>query len=164
MRKQPVALARKALLRFALLVTAVVVGVTVRRTIIYVSHRMAAAPASRGHFDTLANIVGVGRTCRIVEQTETEIADAARMFYAATGTIPTSQMVLVQGGYLSSGRLDAFATTGPAQFQFRIANRHLYIWSVGPDGRDDSGDVAYDPTNGLNSCGDIVTSIPLGPP
>jgi hypothetical protein len=40
--------------------------------------------------------------------------------------------------------------------KLRAPERVLAIWSVGPDGKDDGGAIAYDPTNGTVSRGDLV--------
>jgi len=34
------------------------------------------------------------------------------------------------------------------------------IYSIGPDGKDDAGSLEYDPTNGIESTGDILNIVP----
>ncbi len=42
--------------------------------------------------------------------------------------------------------------------RYRPDKDRYVIWSVGPDGGDDMGKIAYDPTNGTLSSGDLVFS------
>lgn len=90
-----------------------------------------------------------------------QLASAARRYYTATGTIPTSQTVLVQHGFLLPDVFhDLFSPRRrPAHYKFRVEGQRLYIWSCGPDKKSDGGVISYDPTNGLVSGGDILAVV-----
>lgn len=53
---------------------------------------------------------------------------------------------------------------GPGYVKKRFAQDYsaIYLYSVGPDGIDQQGELVYDPTNGTVSAGDIVRTIKLG--
>ena len=43
-----------------------------------------------------------------------------------------------------------------APFRYEAKDDGWKVWSVGPDGKDDQGKVAYDSTNGAASAGDVI--------
>ncbi len=47
-----------------------------------------------------------------------------------------------------------------APYHYRGEKDRYTLWSIGPDQKDDGGQVVYDPTNGLRSSGDLVMHQP----
>lgn len=146
---------KKATLSLALGGSAVAVGFAMKYMIIWLSSVFYPPPLPC-HFDDEVDIAGIPNTCWYAEQQEMQILRAARAFHAATGTLPSSQAVLVQGGYLPPYVVDPFSKTNPLDFRMRVEGDRLEVWSVGPDGQDGGGFANYDPTNGINSVGDII--------
>jgi len=86
------------------------------------------------------------------------IAEAAAMYHAREGKLPDSEQDLVEKGLLRGISTDPF--TGFSEpYRFQTMGCALYVWSVGPDGVDDGAVPLYDPTNGLDSKGDIVRAV-----
>jgi hypothetical protein len=56
--------------------------------------------------------------------------------------------------YLNALFADGFEPETP--LRYRAVGAGYLIWSVGPDGVDDAGEIRYDPTNGTHSRGDVV--------
>jgi len=84
-------------------------------------------------------------------------AVAARYRFLTTGTFPKSSAGF--GPLLPREPLDdCFAASAP----LHVLNKHdgFYIYSVGPDGQDDTAAITYDPSNGTVSGGDISLRIP----
>ncbi|MBX7246320.1 MAG: type II secretion system protein GspG [Candidatus Sumerlaeaceae bacterium] len=81
-------------------------------------------------------------------------AAAVEQYKLARGTYPAS---LKDSG--ATATTDPFGT---GEFRYILnADRSGYeIYSVGPDGTDQSGEVMYDPAAGVTSAGDIVTTSP----
>jgi hypothetical protein len=56
--------------------------------------------------------------------------------------------------FLKALLADVFDPETP--LRYRAVGSGYLIWSVGPDGVDDAGEIRYDPTNGTHSRGDVV--------
>ena len=84
-------------------------------------------------------------------------AVAARYHLLTAGAFPKSPAEfgpLLPGGPLA----DCFATSAPLRFVAKPDG--FYIYTIGPDERDDAGAIAYDPTNGSASRGDLAMRVP----
>lgn len=63
------------------------------------------------------------------------------------------------GPLLPAGPLaDCFATSAPLKYLEKPDG--FYVYSIGPDGRDDVLTISYDPTNGAMSRGDVSVRVP----
>lgn len=147
---------RWVLISFALLLAAVAGGFLSKYAIIYYAERRWLS------WNYNVNADGLNEVCDNVESLLKQVAQAALKYERATGTIPTSQTALVHSGYLQRADIyeDPFSPRARgAYYKFRVQGRTLYIWSYGPDKKNDSAAVSYDPTNGLRSGGDIITVV-----
>jgi hypothetical protein len=57
--------------------------------------------------------------------------------------------------YLTAIPKDVFTEGSFVQYK-KVGNNSYLIWSIGADGKDDGGQVAYDTTKGLESAGDMI--------
>jgi hypothetical protein len=53
---------------------------------------------------------------------------------------------------------DLYAKDG-SSYRVILRDGEWLVYSVGPDGKDDNATIRYDPTNGLESAGDIIRSM-----
>jgi hypothetical protein len=84
-------------------------------------------------------------------------AVAARYHLLTVGAFPSTPAEF--GPLLPEGPLaDCFATSG--SLRFRSLPEECFVYSIGPDARDDAAMVRYDPTNGTVSSGDIFLRVP----
>jgi hypothetical protein len=67
----------------------------------------------------------------------------------------TLQVLSTPIAYITKNPIDPF--TQGAWFNYKKINDNDFIlWGIGPDGKNDDGQVVYDQNNGLTSSGDIV--------
>lgn len=84
------------------------------------------------------------------------VAAASKHYYLTKGKMPENEDSLKN--YFKNGFLkDVF---GENEIHFYSSQDSFSCYSIGPDGKDDGGKIAYSPTNGLNSDGDIIMDIP----
>ena len=87
------------------------------------------------------------------------VAAAVRAFAVTNGALPSGPGDLAE--WFPKGLpMDAF-TSHTAPLVLATAHVRPLVYSVGPDGADNSGAFEYDPTNGTISGGDVITRLPL---
>jgi len=89
------------------------------------------------------------------------LGTALEAYMVDNNAYPQDMRILWQGPvkYITSGPSDPYSGEyGGAGRDFRYVLRDglWMIYSIGPDGQDNGGEIAYDATNGTNSAGDII--------
>jgi hypothetical protein len=96
------------------------------------------------------------------------VADATKKYlHHKQGEVPPQIGDVLGYANRPSGWRDVFtyneASSSVEHFRplgFIIRDRSVDIYSIGPDGVDNSALLAYDPTNGICSSGDIIVRVP----
>ena len=71
-------------------------------------------------------------------------------------TIPENiSMLTTPVAYLARIPVDPFTEGGELNFR-KLGKKQFIIWGIGPDGKNDDGQIVYNQNNGLTSSGDIV--------
>ncbi|MCE5229753.1 FecR domain-containing protein [bacterium] len=115
--------------------------------------------------------MGISERIDLYAQAEVALEDVAKAaldFQTKNGRLPSTMDELVSGGFIASKPVDPFDKLGKAQLKLIAgpAQGSIIIYSIGPDGVDDQGVLAADPTKG-GSEGDVSIILPTldgGPP
>jgi len=85
-----------------------------------------------------------------------KVVDAAEAYWVENNRYPEKDLDLTTPiAYIKEIPKDPF--TQDNVIGFKKNDKHNFtVWSIGPDLKDDIGDVAYDPSNGVFSDGDIL--------
>lgn len=86
---------------------------------------------------------------------ETRVIVALELYKKDKGAYPDSMASLVPS-YLESAPIDPFCGK-PIQYR-KISQESYKVWGVGPDLKNETAAISYDPTNGDISAGDVVFS------
>jgi hypothetical protein len=77
----------------------------------------------------------------------------------------TLSQLTIHANYLKGDPVDPFNNNTSLRYKY-IPNKEsaawkddYFVWSIGPDEKDQDAKLIYDPTNGLTSSGDIVMSV-----
>ena len=89
------------------------------------------------------------------------LATALEAYVVDNNAYPQDMRILWQGPvkYIPSGPADPYSgeySGAGRDFRYVLRDGLWMIYSIGPDGQDNGGEIAYDATNGTNSAGDII--------
>jgi hypothetical protein len=84
-------------------------------------------------------------------------AVASKKYYLTNNRQWPASITMLVPDYLKEAPIDPFGREPLNIYLFPSGGFRLY--SIGPDRRDDKGDIPYDPARGLNSTGDILIDI-----
>jgi hypothetical protein len=91
-----------------------------------------------------------------VEGNLRKVSDAAEAYWINNDHYPETEFELTTPtAYIKELPKDPFTQDNTLGYKKQDKNT-ITIWSIGPDAKDDIGDLAYDPTNGVFSEGDIL--------
>lgn len=86
-----------------------------------------------------------------------ELQNALKSFYTENETYPENLFNLTTPvAYIARIPADPFSPF-EAEFNYKkLGDTDFLLWGIGPDGKNDEGQIIFDPTNGITSSGDIV--------
>jgi hypothetical protein len=85
-----------------------------------------------------------------------KVAGAAEAYWVENNRYPeTDRELTTPIAYLKEIPKDPFTQDNTLGYK-KLDKHTITIWSIGPDAKDNIGEMAYDPTNGVFSEGDIL--------
>ena len=89
------------------------------------------------------------------------LATALEAYVVDNNAYPQDMKILWQGSvkYITSGPPDPYSgeySGAGRDFRYVLRDGLWMIYSIGPDGQDNGGEILYDPTNGTQSAGDVI--------